>query len=63
MELCETCKKEKCNKSLIIIEEGNLKTIKCVEYEKDISKIRGYEKLIKRSAKPKPVIMKGLLRP
>lgn len=48
MELCETCKKEKCNKSLIIIEEGNLKTIKCVEYEKDISKIRGYEKPIKK---------------
>ncbi|MGN1270605.1 MAG: hypothetical protein ACI4UX_01240 [Clostridia bacterium] len=42
MELCSTCKKEKCNKRIVIIEQDNLKIIKCLEYEKDINKIQGY---------------------
>ena len=51
MELCETCKKKKCNKNIIIIEQNNLKTIKCLDYEKDVAKLKGYKKPLKRTAK------------
>lgn len=42
MELCETCTKVKCNKLIVIIKQDNLRTIKCLEYEKDQDKIKGY---------------------
>lgn len=45
MKLCETCKSKKCNKNIIIKiqEENKLKIIKCLDYEKDIDKIKGYK--------------------
>ena len=43
MELCKTCKNKNCKKSIVTIEEPNMLTIKCVEYEKDESKIEGYK--------------------
>lgn len=42
MELCVTCKREKCNKLIVIEKQENIKTIKCLEYEKDATKIKGY---------------------
>lgn len=38
MELCETCKKTNCNKSIATIQEKDMTTIKCIEYEKDEEK-------------------------
>ena len=42
MELCSTCKKVKCNKLIVIIEQEDVKITKCIEYEKDEEKIKGY---------------------
>lgn len=44
MELCKTCKKTLCQKKIEITKQGNLVTIRCIEYEKDPSKIQGYKK-------------------
>lgn len=43
MKLCETCKQEKCNKSIVIIKEDNITTIKCHDYVKDVDKVKGHE--------------------
>ncbi len=43
MELCETCTKIKCKKRFAKIVKGNLTIIKCLDYEKDESKIQGYK--------------------
>lgn len=50
MELCKTCKGE-CKKNIVIIEEEKLKTIKCLDYEKDKDKIKGYKEPEYRTAK------------
>lgn len=62
MELCETCKKTKCNKNLVITEQENMTTIKCVEYEKDEEKVRGYVRPKERTAKCNRTLM-GLYSP
>ena len=62
MKLCETCKKVKCSKSIVIIEEDNLKTIKCIDYEKDEEKIKGYVKPKEKTAKIQRTVM-GLYSP
>ena len=46
MELCSSCKKQNCNKSIVIEEQENLRVIKCLDYEKDQSKIEGYKEPI-----------------
>lgn len=43
MKLCETCKKNNCSKKIIVSKENGIKTIKCLEYEKDREKIKGYK--------------------
>ena len=43
MKLCETCTKRNCKKEIVVIQEDNLTTIKCLDYEKDVDKIRGYK--------------------
>lgn len=50
MKLCETCKNNNCSKKIVISEENGIKTIKCLEYEKDRDKIKGYEKTLDRTA-------------
>lgn len=62
MELCKTCKKNKCNKSIVTIKEKDMTTIKCIEYEKDEEKIRGYKKPLERTAKVQRTLM-GLYSP
>lgn len=57
MELCETCKKEKCNKSIVITQQDNLTTIKCLDYEKDKDKIQGYKKPLERTAEYQRTVM------
>ena len=42
MELCSTCKRVNCNKSIVIIEEEDLTIIRCHDYVKDKSKVKGY---------------------
>ena len=44
MKLCDSCKKTLCDKKMEITRQGNLITIRCIEYEKDSSKIHGYKK-------------------
>lgn len=58
MKLCDTCKNTTCKRKLITIQENNLLTIKCLEYEKDNSKIRGYKKQLNRTAKQQDTLMK-----
>lgn len=53
MKLCETCKSKTCNKNIIIKiqKQNNLKIIKCLGYEKDTDKTKGYKEPLKRTAK------------
>lgn len=58
MELCKTCKKTLCEKNMEIVKQGNLVTIRCKEYEKDVSKIQGYKKQLYRTARQGDTLMK-----
>ena len=58
MELCKTCKKTLCQKKMEITKQGNLVTIRCIEYEKDPSKIHGYKKQLNRTARQCDELMK-----
>ena len=62
MKLCETCTKQNCKKNIVVIQEDNLTTTKCLDYEKDETKIRGYKKQLERTAKVNKSIM-GLYDP
>lgn len=62
MKLCETCTKRNCKKRVVVIQENNLITIKCLDYEKDETKIQGYKKQLERTAKISKSIM-GLYDP
>ena len=53
MELCDSCKKTLCNKNMEITKQGNLVTIRCLEYEKDETKIQGYQRPLERRKKKK----------
>lgn len=57
MELCETCTKRNCRHSIVAINEDNLTTIKCLDYEKDQDKIQGYKKPIERTAEYQRTVM------
>jgi hypothetical protein len=59
MKLCDTCKNTTCKRKLITIQENNLLTIKCLEYEKDNSKIQGYKKQLNRTARQQDTLMKS----
>ena len=58
MELCDSCKKTLFEKNMEIIKEGNLVTIRCIDYEKDESKIQGYKKPLSRTARQCDTLMK-----
>ena len=58
MELCDTCKKTLYEKHMEIIKQGNLITIRCLDYEKDASKIQGYKKPLQRTARQGHTVMK-----
>ena len=62
MKLCETCTKRNCKKRIVEIKQGNLTTIQCLDYEKDIDKVRGYKKPLEKTAKVNKSIM-GLYNP
>ena len=63
MKLCETCTKRNCNKRIVVVTtQDNLMTIKCLDYEKDIIKVKGYKKPLERTAKFSKSIM-GLYNP
>lgn len=62
MKLCETCTKRNCKKRVVVIQEDNLITTKCLDYEKDEDKIKGYKKQLERTAKISKSIM-GLYNP
>ena len=51
MKLCETCKKVKCSKSIVITEQENITIVKSIEYEKDEEKIKGYTQPLWTSAR------------
>lgn len=58
MELCDSCKKTLCEKNMEIIKEDDLVTIRCIDYEKDESKIQGYKKPLLRTARQCDTLMK-----
>ena len=62
MKLCETCTKRNCKNRVVVIQENNLITIKCLDYEKDENKIKGYKKPLERTAKFSKSVM-GLYNP
>lgn len=57
MELCDSCKKTLCEKNMEIVKQGNLVTIRCLDYEKDASKIYGYKKQLNRTARQYHTLM------
>ena len=58
MKLCETCTKRNCNKRIVLTTQDNLMTIKCLDYEKDETKINGYKKQLERTARQCNTLMK-----
>lgn len=62
MKLCETCTKQNCKKNIVVIKQDNLITTKCLDYEKDIDKVRGYKKPLEKTVKVNKSIM-GLYNP
>lgn len=62
MELCETCKKDNCSKNIVTKQESNILIIKCLDYQKDNNKIKGYKKPIDRITKYNKSVM-GLYNP
>ena len=62
MKLCETCTKQNCKKNIVVIKQDNLITTKCLDYERDETKIRGYKKQLERTAKINKSVM-GLYNP
>ena len=58
MELCDSCKKTLCEKNMEIVKQGNLVTIRCLDYEKDPNKIQGYKKQLNRTARQCDMLMK-----
>lgn len=42
MKLCDSCKKQNCNKLIVVTKQDKLTITKCLEYEKDGDKIKGY---------------------
>lgn len=58
MELCDSCKKTLCDKNMEITRQGNIITIRCLEYEKDSSKIQGYKAPVCRTARQHDALMK-----
>lgn len=57
MNLCDSCKKTKCKKSIVIIEQQNLTTMRCLDYEKDETKIHPYKKPLKKTARLQRTVM------
>ena len=57
MELCDSCKNRKCSKNIIIIEQDNLRIIKCLEYEKNKEKIQGYKEQLYKTARQYNTLM------
>lgn len=62
MELCKTCTERNCNARIIYKQQGNMAITKCLDYEKDANKIKGYVKPEERTAKPQRTVM-GLYGP
>lgn len=50
--ICNTCK-NKCEPIIVIEKDSNTETIKCFNYEKDDTKIKGYIKPLETTAKLK----------
>lgn len=59
-KMCKYCKGN-CDKGIIVFNNESTVYTKCVDYEKDKSKIEGYKKPIERTAKLQRCIMKGLI--
>lgn len=51
MELCDTCNQEYCNKNIIVTKKNNLTIIKCLDYQKDTTKIKRYIRPLMVTAK------------
>lgn len=59
--ICKYCKAQ-CSKAIIVEENKEIKIIRCNNYEKDESEIKGYVKPKERTAKFNKTIM-GLSNP
>lgn len=64
-QVCPFCtsKCTECSKGITIVKDYKNKTIsaKCEDYEKDKTKINGYIKPLKRTAKIEKCVMQGLI--
>lgn len=58
--ICKYCKKQ-CSKAIVIKEDISTKSIQCVDYEKDKSKVQGYIRPLERTAKIQRCVMPGLI--
>lgn len=56
MELCDTCKQQACTKNIVTTKRGNLTIIKCLDYQKDTTKIKHYIKPLLVTAKRNYII-------
>ncbi len=58
--ICKYCKKQ-CSKAIVIEEDISTESIKCVDYEKDESKIEGYIRPLEKTAKIQRCVMPRLM--
>lgn len=63
---CSTCKAKECDKGIVYISyidkdtNKEIKMAKCVDYEKDETKIKGYVKPLERTANVEHCVMPEL---
>lgn len=61
MKLCETCKQSNCNRNIIVRQEDKVTITKCLDYEKDANKIKGYVKPLVRTAKLESLLINNFI--
>lgn len=57
--ICKTCKSE-CEKIIVIEKDSNTETMKCLKYERDETKIKGYIRPPETTAKLNKCLMPKL---
>lgn len=60
-KVCPYCKAE-CEKGILVFQDNNTICARCVDYEKDESKIERYKRPLNKTARLQPTVM-GLAGP
>ncbi len=56
--ICSTCKAKYCDKGIVIVNYNGIKQARCTDYEKDETKIEGYQRAEEITAKKSKALMR-----